>query len=185
MDICLPIALHAEFVLRALQAGKHVLVELPLAAGMEDAKRVAEAAARSDKHVFVDMFERFIHLAAAVSAECEADFDLGMHANLDTTRALLDAARGRHTAGRPAPRVVFSSSLAGYGQHPDQPPNAVVDESTLPSPRSSYGTQKLMCEQLIADCTRRGFVVHFSEGVRQVRIGLTTPCVPWRVRQPS
>ncbi|KAA6223360.1 gfo/Idh/MocA family oxidoreductase [Streptomyces albofaciens JCM 4342] len=60
VDICLPIPLHAEFVLRALKAGKHALVELPLADDIEDAKRVAEAAARSDKHVFVDMFERFI-----------------------------------------------------------------------------------------------------------------------------
>ena len=33
------------------------------------------------------------HLAAAVSGECEADFDLGMRSNFDATRALLDACR--------------------------------------------------------------------------------------------
>ena len=33
------------------------------------------------------------HLAAAVSAECEADFDLGMRSNFDTTRALLEGCR--------------------------------------------------------------------------------------------
>ncbi|MFF8659689.1 Gfo/Idh/MocA family protein [Streptomyces huasconensis] len=60
VDICLPIRLHAQYVLRALAAGRHVLVELPLADDLDDAKRVTEAAARSDKHVFVDMFERFI-----------------------------------------------------------------------------------------------------------------------------
>ncbi|MFW5418010.1 Gfo/Idh/MocA family oxidoreductase [Nocardiopsis sp. CNT-189] len=60
VDICLPVPLHAEYVLRALDAGKHALVELPLADDMGDAERVAEAAARSGKHVFVDMFERFI-----------------------------------------------------------------------------------------------------------------------------
>ncbi|MFH8409091.1 Gfo/Idh/MocA family protein [Streptomyces sp. NPDC018019] len=60
VDICLPSRLHAQYVLRALEAGKHTLVELPLADNLEDAKRVAEAAARSQKHVFVDMFERFI-----------------------------------------------------------------------------------------------------------------------------
>ncbi|MCU1641589.1 MAG: hypothetical protein JWN03_1864 [Nocardia sp.] len=60
VDICLPVALHAEYVLRALDAGKHALVELPLAGTMADARRVAEAADRSDRHVFVDMFERFI-----------------------------------------------------------------------------------------------------------------------------
>jgi predicted dehydrogenase len=60
VDICLPIRLHAEFVLRALRAGKHVLVELPLADNLDDALRVVEAADASDRQVFVDMFERFI-----------------------------------------------------------------------------------------------------------------------------
>ncbi|MEU8900428.1 Gfo/Idh/MocA family oxidoreductase [Nocardia sp. NPDC048505] len=60
VDICLPIPLHAEFVLRALDAGKHALVELPLADNLDDARRVVEAAERSDRQVFVDMFERFI-----------------------------------------------------------------------------------------------------------------------------
>ncbi|MFK4106814.1 NAD-dependent epimerase, partial [Streptomyces sp. NPDC019531] len=41
---------------------------------------------------------------------------------------------------------------------PELPLPPVISETTLPVPRSSYGTQKLMCEQLIADCTRRGFV---------------------------
>src|ERR1700677_4210561 len=52
-------------------------------------------------------FALVFHLAAAVSGECEADLDLGLRSNLDTTRALLDALR---TGGRP--RFVFSSSVA-------------------------------------------------------------------------
>lgn len=60
VDICLPLPLHAEYVLRALEADKNALVELPLAGTMADARRVVEAAERSDKQVFVDMFERFI-----------------------------------------------------------------------------------------------------------------------------
>ncbi|WP_306324556.1 Gfo/Idh/MocA family protein [Streptomyces venezuelae] len=60
VDICLPIPLHAPYVLRALEADKHVLVELPLADNLQDAQEVAGAAQRSGKHVFVDMFERFI-----------------------------------------------------------------------------------------------------------------------------
>ncbi|MER7468130.1 Gfo/Idh/MocA family oxidoreductase [Streptomyces sp. NPDC097981] len=60
VDICLPVPLHTSYVLRALEAGKHVLVELPLADNLDDARRVAEAAERSDKQVFVDMYERFI-----------------------------------------------------------------------------------------------------------------------------
>jgi predicted dehydrogenase len=59
VDVCLPTPLHAEHVTRALDAGKHVLCELPLAATMDDARRIADAAAASDRQVFVDMFGRF------------------------------------------------------------------------------------------------------------------------------
>lgn len=94
------------------------------------------------------------HLAAAVSAECEADFDLGMRSNLDTTRALLDALRA---AGN-APRFVFSSSIAVFGSDPGLPLPAVIRADTMPTPQSSYGIQKFICEQLVADYTRKGFV---------------------------
>lgn len=53
---------------------------------------------------------------------------------------------------------MFSSSVAVYGPDPALPLPSVVSEATLPTPRSSYGIQKLVCEQLIADYTRRGFV---------------------------
>jgi predicted dehydrogenase len=59
VDVCLPTGLHAKHVLRALQAGKHVLCELPLAATMKDAGRIVDAQAASDRQVFVDMFGRF------------------------------------------------------------------------------------------------------------------------------
>ncbi|MFE7841030.1 D-erythronate dehydrogenase [Streptomyces sp. NPDC057474] len=108
--------------------------------------------------VFAEPVDVVIHLAAAVSAECEADFDLGMTANLDTTRALLEGARAQSAAGGPKPCLVFSSSVAVYGSDPALPLPPVVSESTLPTPQSSYGIQKLVCEQLIADYTRRGFI---------------------------
>ena len=90
------------------------------------------------------------HLAAAVSGECEADIDVGLRANLDTTRALLDACR----ASQQAPRLMFSSSLAVYGG--DMP--EVIADNTLPQSQNSYGTQKFICEQLIADYTRKGYL---------------------------
>ncbi|MGW2741309.1 D-erythronate dehydrogenase [Streptomyces sp. NPDC001450] len=108
--------------------------------------------------VFAEPVDVLFHLAAAVSAECEADFGLGMRANVDTTRALLDAARAQSAASGPTPRVVFASSLAVYGSSPELPLPPVVSESSIPMPRSSYGTQKLICEHLIADYTRRGFL---------------------------
>jgi D-erythronate 2-dehydrogenase len=47
------------------------------------------------------------HLAAAVSGECEADFDLGMRSNFAATHALLEACRALKTQ----PMVVATSSL--------------------------------------------------------------------------
>jgi D-erythronate 2-dehydrogenase len=94
------------------------------------------------------------HLAAAVSAECEADFDLGMRANLKATQTLLQACR---ELGR-TPVVVFASSLAVFGRSDEHALPAVIDDETLPNPQSSYGTQKFICEQLLADFTRKGFL---------------------------
>ena len=45
-----------------------------------------------------ESFDGIFHLASAVSGECEADFDLGMRSNLDSTRALLEALRARQQA---------------------------------------------------------------------------------------
>jgi predicted dehydrogenase len=59
VDVCLPTPVHPEHVTRALQAGKHVLCELPLATTMDDARRIVDAQAASDRQVFVDMFGRF------------------------------------------------------------------------------------------------------------------------------
>lgn len=94
------------------------------------------------------------HLAAAVSGECEADFDLGMRSNLDATRALLEACR----AVRTRPLLVFASSLAVFGNSAEQPLPPVIEDNTLPTPQNSYGIQKFIGEQLVADYTRKGFV---------------------------
>lgn len=94
------------------------------------------------------------HLAAAVSAECEADFDLGMHANLRATESLLATCRTLGTS----PVVVFASSLAVYGASIEHPLPAGVDDHTLVNPQSSYGVQKVIGEQLLADYTRKGFL---------------------------
>jgi len=98
-------------------------------------------------------FDLVFHLASAVSAECEADLDLGMRSNLDTTRALLDALRER---GKP--RFIFSSSVAVFGGDVDLPLPRVIHDETLPVPQSSYGVQKFILEQLVADYSRRGLI---------------------------
>ena len=102
---------------------------------------------RADDHLV-------FHLAAAVSGECEADFDLGMRSNLDATRALLEACRELKSC----PAVVFASSLAVFGNTAEQPLPAVIDDRTLPTPQNSYGIQKFIGEQLVADYARKGFI---------------------------
>ena len=101
-----------------------------------------------------DRFDGVFHLASAVSGECEADFELGLRSNLDSTRALLDALRA---AGN-VPRFVFSSSVAVFGPDASNPMPPLVRDDTLPTPQTSYGTHKLVCEHLVADYTRKGFI---------------------------
>ena len=90
------------------------------------------------------------HLAAVVSGQAEADFDLGMRVNVEASRLLLEACRT--TARRP--RVIFTSSVAVYGG--ELPP--LVRDDTALRPRSSYGAQKAMAELLLGDYSRKGFV---------------------------
>jgi len=94
------------------------------------------------------------HLAAAVSAECEADFDLGIHANLRGTEALLAACRALGTS----PVVVYASSAAAFGGSAEHPLPPVIDDQTLPVPQTSYGAQKVIGEYLLADYSRKGYL---------------------------
>jgi nucleoside-diphosphate-sugar epimerase len=90
------------------------------------------------------------HLAAIVSGQAEADFELGMRINLDATRALLEACR---SLPQP-PRFVFASSVAVFGGALPE----VVPEAFELNPQTSYGTQKTIGELLVNDYGRRGFV---------------------------
>ena len=94
--------------------------------------------------------ESIFHLAAVVSGGAEADFDLGYHVNMDGTRALLECARQL----KKPPRIVYTSSVAAFGGVMPE----VLDDSTTPAPQTSYGTQKVIGEYLIADYTRKGYI---------------------------
>ncbi len=85
-----------------------------------------------------------------MSSGSEANYDLGMSVNLESTRLLLDTIR--HV--RPGLRVIYASSQAVYGR----PLPDVITESVLPTPEGSYGAAKLMCEVLINDMNRKGFI---------------------------
>ena len=108
------------------------------------------------------------HLAGVVSGEAEADFDKGMRVNLDGTRQLFDAIR----LAPGAPRVVYTSSIAVFGAPFPDP----IPDDFHPTPLTSYGTQKLIGEALLADYSRRGFF----DGV-----GIRLPTVSVRPGSPN
>jgi D-erythronate 2-dehydrogenase len=110
------------------------------------------------------------HLAAIVSGEAEADFGKGLRINLDGTRHLLDAIRSE-MAGRP-PRLVFTSSIAVFGA----PFPEAIPDSFHHTPLTSYGTQKAICELLLADYSRRAFL----DG-----IGIRLPTICVRPGKPN
>ena len=123
----------------------------------------SDFAAPETAHKLVDTRpDVLFHLASIVSGEAEADFDKGYRINLDGTRALYDAIR----AAGISPRLVFTSSIAVFGA---PFPDAIPDEFHA-TPLTSYGTQKLVCEALLSDYTRRGIF----DGVA---IRLPTICV--------
>jgi predicted dehydrogenase len=59
VSICTPTDTHVELALAAVRAGKHVLVEKPVALRAEDVRRVAEAARAADRVCMPAMVMRF------------------------------------------------------------------------------------------------------------------------------
>ena len=90
------------------------------------------------------------HLAAVVSAQAEADYDLGRRVNLRGTDAVIDRCRALGTR----PRVVFTSSVASFSA--DQ--NTTLSDNARQIPGNSYGAQKAAAELILADASRRGFL---------------------------
>ncbi len=95
-----------------------------------------------------------IHLAAVVSAQAEADYDLGLNVNLHGSLRVIDACRRLTQAGGAPPRLVFTSSVASFsgGQA------AVLGDDARQIPANSYGAEKAAAELLLADASRRGFL---------------------------
>ena len=90
------------------------------------------------------------HLAAVVSAQAEADYDLGRRVNIRGTDAVVDRCRALGTR----PRVVFTSSVASFSANQ----NTTLPDNTRQIPANSYGAQKAAAELILADASRRGFL---------------------------
>ena len=116
--------------------------------------------------------DRIFHLAAIVSGEAEADFEKGYRVNLDGTRALLEAIRLEGQKSPYKPKLVFTSSIAVFGE----PLPDVIGDTHHHTPLTSYGTQKAIGELLLADYSRRGF----CDG-----IGIRLPTIVIRPGKPN
>ena len=131
-----------------------VLLDVVPAEGFSDRRIRTVAADITDASALQEVIESDVrsvfHLAAVVSGQAEADFDLGMRVNFDATRLLLERLRRLANGAR----FVMTSSVAVFGG--ELP--AVVPDSQVWAPQSSYGTQKAMADLLLSDYTRKGFV---------------------------
>ena len=116
--------------------------------------------------------DRIFHLAAIVSGEAEADFEKGYRVNLDGTRALFEAIRLEGQKSPYKPKLVFTSSIAVFGE----PLPDVIGDTHHHTPLTSYGTQKAIGELLLADYSRRGF----CDG-----IGIRLPTIVIRPGKPN
>ena len=91
-------------------------------------------------------------LHGIMSGQAEANLELGLRVNIDSTRIMLDHLR----TNNPGVKVIFTSSTAIYG--PPAHLNFVFTEATAANPGSSYGAQKHICETLLNDYSRRGLL---------------------------
>ncbi len=112
------------------------------------------------------------HLAAIVSGEAEADFEKGYRVNLDGTRLLFEAIRLEGAKSPYRPKLVFTSSIAVFGE----PLPELIDDTYCQAPLTSYGTQKAIGELLLSDYSRRGFL----DG-----IGIRLPTIVVRPGKPN
>ncbi|OZN24658.1 hypothetical protein CFY87_08050 [Actinobacillus seminis] len=132
-----------------------VLVDVikPIAPNNDSRVRCVEMDLRDSnglKNIITSQTDAVFHLAAIVSSHAEQDPDLGYEINFLATRNLLEACRQQN----PRIRFIFSSSLAVFG---GALPDLILDNTAV-TPQSTYGSQKAMCELLINDYSRKGFV---------------------------
>jgi nucleoside-diphosphate-sugar epimerase len=148
-------------LVKALLAGAPGLPEVSTlvaadtaACPIDDPRVDCRAGTLTDDRFTTSIVERNVdtvyHLAAVVSGEAEAEFDLGMRVNVDATRALLEACRHLEKP----PRFIFTSTLAVFGGRLP----AIVPDDIAVMPQSSYGSEKAIVELLVHEYSRKAFV---------------------------
>ncbi|WP_298359769.1 D-erythronate dehydrogenase [uncultured Litoreibacter sp.] len=143
-------------------------IAFPPQGGAKGARRLGNLADTGQMEVLAaEKFDVIFHLASIVSGEAETDFEKGWQVNMFPTWRLLEGLRAEHEADPSyVPRMVFTSSIAVFGgPYPDK-----ISDTFLSAPQTSYGAQKSICETMISDFSRKGFIDGMS-------IRLPTICV--------
>jgi nucleoside-diphosphate-sugar epimerase len=141
----------ALFLLGRPELERLVLLDVVQAQGFDDPRVESVAGDIADVADLVDSDGMSVfHLASVVSAGAELDFDLALRVNVDGMRTLLEALRRRRGT-----RLVFTSTMAVYG---GSAMPAVVGDTTKQTPQTTYGMTKAVCELLVNDYTRKGFL---------------------------
>jgi nucleoside-diphosphate-sugar epimerase len=136
------------------------------AAGMQVVGNITDSALVSK--LIADKPDVIFHLASVVSGEAEKDYAKGWAVNMAPHWHMLEELRGHHEAsgGAYVPKVIFTSSIAVFGgPFPDK-----IGDEFLSAPQTSYGAQKSICELMLSDASRKGYVDGIS-------IRLPTICV--------
>jgi predicted dehydrogenase len=202
VDICLPTRLHADVAVAAMQAGHDVLIELPLAATLQDAHRVIAVQQATGQRAFVDMFSRFSpanqQLRQAVADErygplrvLEIEgrtallwpgYDLGldtlamdmMHADFDLVTSLLGQPATVQVTGTGAPggRGSAAEVLLGY-------PHAFArctSSSLMPQPYEIRGGWRTTFPGAVLEyAMRAGFTGHGRATLTEVTADAERP----------
>lgn len=121
----------------------------------ENAKVIKADLTNLPEELIVEDLNSVILLHGVMSSGAEANLELGYRVNVSATWAVLN----KLTQTCPGVRVLYASSEAVYGS---PVPKANVNEADIPTPEMSYGCQKVICETLINDYTRRGLINGFS-----------------------
>lgn len=128
--LCLPPFLHAPFSIQGAQAGKHVLVEKPIAASTTEGREMIAAAAKSGTVLMVGQIMRFWNSTSKVRELIQSGA-IGRPVNLIRRRAMWHkdwpAADGWHTD----PKRAAGWVLTGFGAHEVDTPLFVLNDKPV------------------------------------------------------
>ena len=106
VSVCAANTVHAEITVAALNAGKHVLCEKPMATTIEDCEAMVEAAEKSGKYLMIDQNQRL----AKAHMEAKKMIDAGRIGKILTFHTTFGHGGPEGWTGQPNPWFFHKSS---------------------------------------------------------------------------